>query len=609
MLCCGSKKWRWLILRTSRNPRDQSKFWDAERKDCFCSGQDHPEFQVQEEGQSRGTESPKRGPVAARKTDRLHDLRLLSSDWCSWRSVGLRWFILCYSSWWQYSGIRYKIGWSSTIDVKNSIRWCLGTSVQIEDTWVCATQNRIGSGEEEYRSETSITKLWRQAWENWIGVEGGKGICHQWKEKASVRKETDAVSVTKPKIVHKKPGHTTATPSEPTVSRGRSVSRKRKNRGNSNHGSILRQPCRSCLRGTCTRTPCEYWHPPDCQFNKNETGCNAGDKCLFPHYKVDEQSFKKQKKERLPKKGEKAMITRMLWLLWKVYHKWVVYHKIQLYWFLKVESLGETRCRKSWNQFKESSEYLGKEGPSLGKINVNVPLLRSPYAMKFEDSSQEETERQQRCARSKDWNVGKKHKQPQRERQGYILLFRGGMGTPGCVNKRAVGKRVCCWFRSECLHVVSEKGRPLGHQEVRRRWWQLTARCKQEKKRQYMSNNWTFLQSYASWRNSCSSCFKATLWGSWAYILLDLRSKTTSHQKLQENWLPKIQLGTNCVPGSSASSSSSAPSPASSSSSSKDSPLDINRYTENPVQERSGSTSEELRGKPAAWIHRNQKQK
>ena len=25
-----------------------------------------------------------------RKTDRLHDLRLLSSDWCSWKSVGLR---------------------------------------------------------------------------------------------------------------------------------------------------------------------------------------------------------------------------------------------------------------------------------------------------------------------------------------------------------------------------------------------------------------------------------------------------------------------------------------------------------------------------------------
>ena len=30
----------------------------------------------------------------------------------------------------------------------------------------------------------------------------------------------------------------------------------------------------------------------------------------------------------------------------------VVYHKIQMHWFLKVESLGETRCRRSWNQFE-----------------------------------------------------------------------------------------------------------------------------------------------------------------------------------------------------------------------------------------------------------------
>ena len=35
-----------------------------------------------------------------------------------------------------------------------------------------------------------------------------------------------------------------------------------------------------------------------------------------------------------------------------------------------------------------------------------------------------------------------KHIQIQRERQNYILFTRGGMGIPGCVNKRAGGKRV-----------------------------------------------------------------------------------------------------------------------------------------------------------------------
>ena len=50
-----------------------------------------------------------------------------------------------------------------------------------------------------------------------------------------------------------KPEHTAATPSEPGVSRGRSVSRKRGIRGKSSPGIILRQPCRSYLKGTCTK--------------------------------------------------------------------------------------------------------------------------------------------------------------------------------------------------------------------------------------------------------------------------------------------------------------------------------------------------------------------
>ena len=53
------------------------------------------------------------------------------------------------------------------------------------------------------------------------------------------------------------------------------------------------------------------------------------------------------------------------------------------------------------------------------------------------------------------------------------------------------------------------------------------------------------------------------------------------------------------VPGLSTSSSTT-PTPTSSTSSSQHSLFDVNRYTENPVPERSGSTSEEVRGKPDA---------
>ena len=55
-------------------------------------------------------------------------------------------------------------------------------------------------------------------------------------------------------------------PSEASMTRGRSASRKRSVRGRSQTGWMLRQPCRYYLKGTCTRSLCEYWHPPECQI-------------------------------------------------------------------------------------------------------------------------------------------------------------------------------------------------------------------------------------------------------------------------------------------------------------------------------------------------------
>ena len=128
------------------------------------------------------------------------------------------------------------------------------------------------------------------------GVEGGKGTCYQWKEKGQCSKGDQCSFRHESNDRAQKPEHTAATPSEPSFSRGRNVPGKRSIRGKSGHGSILRQPCRYYLKGTCTRSPCEKWHPPECQFYKSETGCKAGDNCLFPHYKGDEQPDKKPKK-------------------------------------------------------------------------------------------------------------------------------------------------------------------------------------------------------------------------------------------------------------------------------------------------------------------------
>ena len=134
------------------------------------------------------------------------------------------------------------------------------------------------------------------------GVERGKGKCYQRKE---------PLFEGTPKA---------APPSEPSMTRGRSTSRKRSVRGRRQTVRILRQPCRYFLKGTFTRSLCEYWHLPECQFYTIESRCKAGDKCLFPHYKVEEQPTKKPKKSfqngKSDDKGAAALVKTVPQLGW-----------------------------------------------------------------------------------------------------------------------------------------------------------------------------------------------------------------------------------------------------------------------------------------------------
>ena len=91
--------------------------------------------------------------------------------------------------------------------------------------------------------------------------------------------------------------------------------------------------------------------------------------------------------------------------------------KTKSYWILKeANEPGETRCKTSWDRCEECDslslrnvkQVSGKgKDHRLEKIQVKNPHQRSPYAMKFEDRSQEETDRQQRCAGCKAWNLAK----------------------------------------------------------------------------------------------------------------------------------------------------------------------------------------------------------
>ena len=311
-------------------------------------GKDFPNFEMLDAkiASALKQKAQKEDRFPTRKTDRLHDRRLLSSDWRSWYSIGLRGLfsvILHVDNIQEFDKRRDEI-LSSVTQIPSDD---LGKLVHIENTWVWSTQNRIGivrhgdssedigsqlskikdQGEEEKRSETSITKLWRWAREKWIWSCGqeSRGIVRRGRRKrylSPVERKGQIVFARRPlQFPPRNPRSCAKTRTHCRhicwailVTRTKCVEEKRSIRGKSNHGAILRQPCRYYLKGTCSRSPCEYWHPPECHFYKAETGCKAGDKC----------------------------------------HNWVAARKTQKHWYLREENCKrETRCKKSLDQFEK----------------------------------------------------------------------------------------------------------------------------------------------------------------------------------------------------------------------------------------------------------------
>ena len=134
-------------LKSSRSIRGTlgPDFWVARPENCFSTEQNHPEYPLQEKGQSGGNESSQRRPIPSRKTDCLLDLRILPGHRCQW--VLSRIMPMCLQSLFEmtiFSGIRYKMGRNSIVLDENPIWWHLGKFVQIKNTRVCETQDRLG---------------------------------------------------------------------------------------------------------------------------------------------------------------------------------------------------------------------------------------------------------------------------------------------------------------------------------------------------------------------------------------------------------------------------------------------------------------------------------
>ena len=64
----------------------------------------------------------------------------------------------------------------------------------------------------------------------------------------------------------------------------------------SQSGRMFRWPCKDYLKGTCTNSFREKWHPPECLFYKTESRCRFGEKCSYAHRQVDERPSKRSEK-------------------------------------------------------------------------------------------------------------------------------------------------------------------------------------------------------------------------------------------------------------------------------------------------------------------------
>ena len=84
----------------------------------------------------------------------------------------------------------------------------------------------------------------------------------------------------------------------------RKSSRTRSPRGKSPSGNLSRWPCKDYLKRTCNNSLCENWHPPECLFYKNKSGCRSGETSLMRIVRLMNSRLK----------GPKRMMTKVQWL-------------------------------------------------------------------------------------------------------------------------------------------------------------------------------------------------------------------------------------------------------------------------------------------------------
>ena len=150
-----------------------------------------------------------------------------------------------------------------------------------------------------------------------------------------------------------KPTPKAATPSEPSMTRGRSTSPKRSVTGKSNTGRILWQPSRYYLKRYLSEITLWLLAFSRMSIPQNRIGMQKN-KCLFPHYRVEEQT-QKAEKELLTLKTERA--TTRVAIVKTGTTIGMCLARLRAIRISEGNSSGETRCEKFWDQFDEYDSH------------------------------------------------------------------------------------------------------------------------------------------------------------------------------------------------------------------------------------------------------------
>ena len=162
---------------------------------------------------------------------------------------------------------------------------------------------------------------------------------------------------------------------------------------------------------------------------------------------------------------------------------WVVYcrtqsrHILHRFYGKGTKVLGPIRRVRFTSATLRHANIRENKGPSPNEIQVKLPHQRSPYALKFEERSQEETERQERCARGDAWRLAKNIL---KEKLFFSPTNEWSLPAPSTVKPE---EREFVVDSGASMHMVSRKDlnfSRIGNRKtltIRRRLLQPTAKC------------------------------------------------------------------------------------------------------------------------------------